>query len=223
MYAYRFLGVYATDAQAATAPYDVLATLDFGSTTARTKFGGDAIYDDIDKNGIIDSRDQVLVGNAYPTWTGGFSNYFNYKGFSLNVRTDFSLGATIYNYPRVFADSQFQGDLMPTKSFIEKSWKNQGDITNTPRYVHQVNGNVHRSSQYYESADYLCLREITLGYNLPSKLVNRLKISAVRINLTGANLYYFTKYQGQNPEEGGVDNGHYPNPRSIILGANISF
>lgn len=223
MYAYKQIGIYATDEEAANAPDDLGGTLDFGSTTKRTKYGGDVIYADIDNNNIIDGRDQVYVGNFFPTWTGGFSNYFTYKGFGLSIRTDFTTGHTIYNYARVFADSQFQGDLMPTKSFIEKSWKKQGDITNTPRYVHQVNGNVHRNSTYYEKGDFLALREITLSYSLPATLLKKLKLTGVKFNLTGNNLHYFTKYQGQNPEEGGVDNGHYPNPRGIILGANVSF
>jgi TonB-linked SusC/RagA family outer membrane protein len=123
MYAYKQVGIYATDADAAKAPYDTGATLDFGSNTARTKFGGDVNWADLDGNNIIDSRDQVYVGNWFPTWTGGFSNYFSYKNFSLAIRTDFTTGHTIYNYGKVFADGQLQGDAMPTKDFIEKSWK----------------------------------------------------------------------------------------------------
>ncbi|HMI05871.1 MAG TPA: hypothetical protein VK541_25515, partial [Pedobacter sp.] len=223
MYAYKQIGIYATDAEAALAPYDTGANTDFGSTTARTKFGGDVNWADIDGNNIIDSRDQVYMGNFYPTWTGGFSNYFNYKGFSLAIRTDFATGHTIYNYAKVFADGQLQGDAMPTKDFIEKSWKKQGDITNTPRYVHQINVNISRNSIYYEKGDFLALREVSLGYTLPSKLLKKIKMSSIRFNLTGSNLYYFTAYKGQSPEEGGVDNGRYPIPRTFTLGTNISF
>lgn len=223
MYAYKQIGIYATDAEAALAPLDMGATVDFGSTTARTKFGGDVNWADLDGNNIIDSRDQVYVGNFYPTWTGGFSNYFTYKGFSLSVRTDFATGHTIYNYAKVFADGQLQGDAMPTRDFIEKSWKKQGDITNTPRYVHQINVNIIRNSTYYEKGDFLALREVTLGYNLPASLLKKIRMSSVRFNLTGNNLHYFTKYSGQSPEEGGVDNGHYPVPRGFTLGTNISF
>jgi TonB-linked SusC/RagA family outer membrane protein len=223
MYAYKQVGIYATDAEAALAPYDTGATVDFGSATARTKYGGDVNWADIDGNNIIDPRDQVYVGNFYPTWTGGFSNYFSYKGFSLAIRTDFATGHTIYNYAKVFADGQQQGDAMPTKDFIEKSWKKQGDITNTPRYVHQINVNISRNSTYYEKGDFLALREVTLGYNLPASLLKKIRMSSVRFNLTGNNLHYFTKYSGQSPEEGGVDNGHYPIPRGFTLGTNISF
>lgn len=222
MYAYKQLGIYATDEEAAKAPVDMLATRDLVGG-GFTKYGGDVNYADLDGNNIIDAKDQVYVGNMFPTWTGGFSNYLNFKNFSLAVRTDFTTGHTIYNYAKVIADAQFQGDLMPTKDFIDKSWKKQGDITNTPRYVHQINGNVHRNSTYYEKGDFLALREITVGYNVPATLLRKVSLSSMRINLTGNNLHYFTKYSGPVPEEGGADNGHYPNPRSFVLGTNIAF
>jgi TonB-linked SusC/RagA family outer membrane protein len=221
MYAFKQIGIYATDADAAKGPVDRRATPDLVGG-GFTKYGGDVNYEDIDGNGIIDDRDQVYVGNVFPTWTGGFSNYFTYKSLSLAIRTDFTTGHTIYNYAKVIADAQFQGDLMPTKDFIDKSWKKQGDITNTPRYTYQINGDVHRNSTSYEKGDFLCLREVTLAYNLPANLLKRVKINGMRINVTGNNLYYLTKYSGPVPEEGGSDNGHYPNPRAIILGINIS-
>lgn len=223
MYAYKQIAIYRTDAEAAAGPYDTGATLDFGSSTARTKFGGDVNWADLDGNNIIDSRDQVYVGNWYPTWTGGFSNYFSYKNLSLAIRTDFTTGHTIFNYAKVFADGQLQGDAMPTKSFIEKSWKKQGDVTNTPRYVHQSNVNISRNANYYEKGDFLALREVTLSYSLPANLARKIKLGSVRFNVTGSNLYYFTNYTGANPEEGGIDNGRYPNPRTITFGANIGF
>lgn len=222
MYAYKQIGIYATDAEAANAPLDMGASADLGKTT-RTKYGGDVNYADLDGNNIIDGRDQVYVGNIFPTWTGGFSNYFTYKNITLAVRTDFTTGHTIYNYARAIADGQLQGDLMPTKDFIEKSWKKQGDITNTPRYTHQINGNISRNSTYYEKGDFLALREISLGYNLPATLLKKVRLSSMRVNLTGNNLHYFTKYRGPVPEEGGSDSGRYPTPRSFVLGTNISF
>jgi TonB-linked SusC/RagA family outer membrane protein len=224
MYAYQHLGVYATDEEALNAPLDLSVPLDqVAPANGRRKYGGDVIWADRDGNNIIDGRDQVYVGNMFPTWTGGFSNYLSYKNVSLSVRTDFTTGHTIYNYANVVADGQLQGDLMPTKDFIERSWKEQGDITNTPRYLFQNSqGNISRSSEYYEKGDFLALREVTLGYTLPASLLRKANISACRIHITGNNLHYFTKYRGPMPEDGGADNGRYPNPRTFILGVNIS-
>lgn len=224
MYAFKQIGIYATDADAATAPVDMSVPLDaVVPANGRKKYGGDVNFADMDGNGVIDNFDQVYVGNMFPTLTGGFANYFTYKSISLAVRTDFATGHTIYNYPKVVADGQLQGDLMPSKDFISKSWKKQGDITNTPRYLWQNSqGNITRNSTYYEKGDFLCIRELTLSYSLPQAMLRRIKLNGIRVNVTGNNLYYFTGYTGISPEDGGGDNGRYPNPRSLVLGLNVS-
>jgi TonB-linked SusC/RagA family outer membrane protein len=220
LYNWRALGVYATDADAAKAPIDNTINL-----TNKTKYGGDVIYDDIDKNGILDARDKVYMGNIYPNWTGGFSNTFSYKSLSLVVRMDFTMGMTAFNYAKAFADGQLQGDALPSKDYIAKMWKKQGDITNTPRYMWQdQQGNITHNSNYFENADYLSLREVTLSYSLPASLLQKVKLHNVRLNLTGNNLHYFSKYTGTAIEEGTAsDQGRYPNPRNFIFGANVTF
>lgn len=227
LFAYQQLGIYATDADAANAPKDMISP-----SAIKTRFGGDVIYADRDANGIIDSRDLVYVGSPYPVWTGGFNNYFTYKSFGLNIRTDFTTGNTIENYPAVIANSQAQGDALPLQSYIDKMWKKQGDVTNYPRYMWQdqpynvfrgsANGVAISNSTYYEKGDFLCLREVSLSYSLPLSLAQKAKLSNVKINVTGHNLHYFTAFTGLNPEDGGRDNGHYPITRTISFGINIT-
>lgn len=210
-------GVYTTDEEAANAPEDM-----FMSLADKTKYGGDAIFADLDGDGMVDDRDKVYLGNPYPTWTGGFTNTLRYKGLSLTARLDFATGHTIFNYARAFADGQLQGDALPTKTYFERMWKKPGDITNTPRYIwHNQQSNISKSSVYYEKGDYLALREITLSYKLPASVLGRVGLSNVRFHVTGNNLHYFTSYQGPVPEEGGRDNGHYPIPRNLIFGVNV--
>lgn len=219
MYGYKLIGVFATDGEAAKAPYDVSV-----NGNNKRKYGGDANFRDVDGNDTIDSRDQVYLGNPYPKWTGGLSSQVTYKNFSLFVRAAFTLGATIYNYPAVFADGQLQGDGLPTARFIKNSWKKQGDVTMTPRYVWQDQwSDVRADNYYYEKSDFLAIREITLAYTLPADWVRRMRVSNVRLNLTGSNLHYFTGYTGQNPDDGGQDNGHFPVPVSFTFAARVSF
>ncbi|GAB3904028.1 SusC/RagA family TonB-linked outer membrane protein [Mucilaginibacter boryungensis] len=227
LYAFHELGVYPTDAAAANAPIDNQAP-----SAIKKRFGGDVIWDDLDKNGIIDGRDLVYVGNPYPTLSGGFNNYFTYKSFGLNIRTDFTTGNTIWNYPAVIANAQAQGDASPLQSYLDKMWKAQGDVTMVPRYTWQdqpynifrgsVNGVSLGNSTYYEKGDFLCLREVTLSYKLPAQLTRKIGLSGARVNFTGYNLHYFTSYTGLNPEDGGMDNGHYPIVRTFSLGVNIT-
>jgi TonB-linked SusC/RagA family outer membrane protein len=220
---YQFLGVYATDEEAANAPVDDLTPI-----ADKTFRGGDVILGDIDGNGRIDTRDKVYAGNIYPTFMGGFSNWFTWNNFTLAVRTDFTVGQTIFNYTRGTLIGQFQGDNGLGKELL-RSWQKPGDVTDIPIFVYadqQVKNRMYRNAEgntfFYERGDFLALREITLSYDLPRNLLQRVKIQALRVNVTGNNLHYFTKFTGLNPEFGGTDSGRFPIPRNIIFGVNLT-
>ena len=234
LYTYKKLGVYATDEEALAGPTDELVA---GSD--KTKLGGDAIFLDVDGNGVIDTRDRVYAGNIYPDWTGGFSNFFSYKGLSLTIRTDFAIGHTIRNRTMATFMGQWQGDIGILKDVLN-SWENQGDQTNVSRYYwadqlaqnsqfrrggpSDAAGNIFINSDWNEKADYINIREVTLSYNFSGlAFLERAKVSSLRLFATGNNLKYFTKYSGLMPEEGGLDNGRYPNPRTFTFGANVVF
>ncbi|MBZ4190910.1 SusC/RagA family TonB-linked outer membrane protein [Niabella sp. 3A5MI-3] len=219
MFTYKQIGVYATDEEAAKAIPDNVPT-----NANKFKRGGDAIWQDTDGNGVIDSRDRVYIGNPYPSWTGGFNNYFTYKGIGLNIRTDFTTGNTIYNYPAAFANAQAQGDALPLQSYIDNMWKKPGDVTMTPRYVWQDQpSNIFRGNNfYYEKGDFLCLRQIAVSYTFP-RYINKIHLSNLKVFFSGNNLYYFTAFTGINPEDGGQDNGHYPVTRTYTLGISATF
>ena len=223
-YTYKMLGVYATDEEAAGAPVDNLTPI-----ADKKVYGGDAIIADLDGNNIIDTRDQVYAGNIYPTMHGGFSSSFSYKNLSLTVRTDYTVGQTIYNYTRLTLIAQLQGDNGLSSELL-RSWENQGDVTDIPQFVYadqQVRNKLYRNvasnDMFYERGDFLSLREVTLAYTLPASLMERVKIARARINVTGHNLHYFTKFKGLNPEYGGQDNGRFPIPRNIVVGLNVTF
>lgn len=222
LFAYQQEGIFATDEEALGAPVDQIMTI-----ADRTKYGGDVKWADRDNNGIIDARDRAYMGNIFPVWTGGFTNTFGYKNLFLTVRLDYTTGHTIYNYTRAFMNGMWKTNMNLTQEMVENSWKEQGDDTYLPRYY--WNGDrgqqniIRGNSEYYESGDFLAIREVTLSYTFPSKLVERLNLDNIRLNITGSNLYYFTKYKGLNPEEGGRDYGRYPIPRNIIFGAKILF
>lgn len=235
IYGYKALGIYQTDADAAKAPTDNVIG------AVKTKHAGDVIWQDTDGNGVIDTRDKVYLGNPFPKWTGGFSNTVSYKNLSLYLRLDFSTGYSIFNYARAFLDGNYQGDNAPTQDYLDHSWKQAGDNTNIPKYnpsdassaQNILRGNAASgiSSQYVEKGDYLAIRELTLSYSIPSVLLKKIKISGLRVNISGNNLHYFTNYKGLNPEDGGFttssslrgDYGRYPVTRSIIFGANVTF
>jgi hypothetical protein len=161
------------------------------------------------------------------------------------------LGATIYNEARARFVGQFQGNYGLISESLQ-SWQKEGDITDVPRYrwADQTNqNNLFRSeasgaayntnmfqgnSRYYESGDFFCIREVTLGYSFSKEVLSKAKIAALRLYVTGSNLHYFTDYQGLSPEVQGIDGGSslglnsagatgtYPVPKSYLLGLNIS-
>lgn len=222
-YTYNMLGVYATDAEAANAPLDNLTPI-----ADKKVYGGDAIIADLDGNKILDTRDQVYAGNMYPKWTGGFSNSFSYKNMGLYIRTDFTAGQTVFNYTNLTMIAQLQGDNGLSKELLQ-SWQKPGDVSELPVFVYadqQVRNKLYRgaagTTRFYEKGDFLAIRELTFTYDVPKALLQKAKISALRFNVTGHNLHYFTKYSGLNPEYGGQDNGRYPIPRNIIFGLNVT-
>lgn len=220
LFGYVQESIYATDEEALAGPTDMLVIGD-----DKTKGGGDVNWRDVDNNGIIDERDQVFMGNIYPDWTGGIRNYFSYKNIGLNIGLDYTLGQTIYNETAARVLGNFSGQNA-IGGDITRSWQNQGDVTDIPRYYwadQNQKQNLRRgNSMYYEKGNFLCIREISLVYTLPQDLADRIHMSNVRFNVSANNLHYFTNFRGLNPEEGGTDNGRYPNPRNITFGIKIS-
>lgn len=221
LYAYKQLGVYATDDEAVKGPKDAI--------NAKPRAGGDVRWQDTDGDGTITDKDRVYVGNIYPTWTGGFSNYLSYKNIGLVVRMDYMTGHTIYAAQKRSWDIAGTGNTNLTQDLVERSWKKQGDITDVPQFLFldPKNNSARGSSFYYYKGDYLALREVTISYTLPARLANKIKMSSIRLNVTANNLHYFTKYDRNagviNTDEGGTNNGRYPTSRDIVIGASLTF
>lgn len=229
MFGFKQLYIFTTDEEAKNATLDNLIP-----HADKTKYGGDAEWADLDGNGVIDAHDRLKLGNQYPKWTGGVSNTISYKGIELSIRADFALGHTIYNWAKALMLSGYSTiNGLPTD--IYESWQNPGDIAKYPRLYwggQSAQRNIARlgdtrldggNSIFYESGNYLALREVTLAYNLPTVITKKIRLSGVRIYVTGNNMHYFTKYSGLNPEVGGREDGGNPLSRNITLGANINF
>jgi len=189
---------------------------------------GDIRYKNLDGNNAIDSKDQTFIGNPNPKFTYSLTNSFSYKGFDFSIFLNGVYGSKIYNYSRMKTEADYNVYQNQLTSVL-----NRYSATNTngslPRYNQWNNNNLRISSRFIESGSYLRIQNVALGYNLPKKWISK-GISNIRMYVSAQNLYTFTKYSGYDPELGSfnnsvltsnIDYGHYPNPRTVTIGANI--
>jgi TonB-linked SusC/RagA family outer membrane protein len=188
---------------------------------------GNTVYEDVNGDGRITIADRQIVGSIWPKFFGGLTNNFTYKGFDVNAFLAFSYGNKVYNHNKFFGEG---GGARDAARIIFASnndrWQQPGDITDVPR-PDGVNVNNYRDggSRWLEDGSFLRLRSLTIGYTVPVR-----KITALRLYVTGANLFTLTKYTGLDPEsssssgqnEQGIDLGTPPQPRSVQVGINIT-
>jgi TonB-linked SusC/RagA family outer membrane protein len=197
--------------------------------------GGDLMYVDQNKDGVIDEADKVVVGRSQPKIYGGLNNTFTFKGFSLDVFLQYSLGNDVVNGTRWMLEQggPFDNGLVS----MARSWRTQGDVTDIPRIGERtVDGrgsgiNTYgQTSRWVEDGSYLRLKNVALNYNLPKPLSAKLRMSNIRLYVSGQNLLTFTRYKGYDPEFNnstnvlllGFDFMNYPLPRRVVGGINIT-
>ncbi|MUP39197.1 SusC/RagA family TonB-linked outer membrane protein [Labilibaculum euxinus] len=223
-YGWNYLGVYSRDE-------DNVNHVRMGSSNGKEFRGGDPIWDDLNGDNIIDDNDKQIIGNAQPKFTGGFNNDFSYKNFSLNVFFQFTYGNDIYSNLNMMRNWVFAYNNVSTDAL--NRWKEQGDVTDYPRPIRldPLKNEYQRvSNRWIEDGSFLRLKNITLAYNVPEQILNKLKISGLKFYVTGQNLVTWTHYTGYDPEVSsysglrlGVDDGSYPQSRTYIFGLNVQF
>jgi TonB-linked SusC/RagA family outer membrane protein len=191
---------------------------------------GDVRFVDINDDDEIDSDDREIIGSPHPKVTYGINTNFTYKAFDLNMFFMGASGLEIYNGDRMQGlDASYPFNLY---SDITGRWTGPGTSNSIPR-VSTLRENLnHRTSDLFiEKGDYLRLKNITLGYTLPADMIDKIGLSRLRLYLSGQNVFILTDYSGLDPELGlsdsnlqqNVDFAQFPQARTFMLGANISF
>ena len=202
-------------------------------TNKKFKQLGDAQWYQTYKNDTIDQRQFVYVGRTTPKGSGSFFLNGSYKGFRLYAAFDYAYGFVILNNEKLRGLSQVQGSQNGTKDILNTwtptnptatlpmfYWANQGR-----NYATDASGN-NPPANMWEKGDYIMLRELTLNYELTKNKLNKIfkdKVKGLSIYVSGSNLAYFTTYSGTFPEVGGLDNGRYPLPKRLTIGAQLAF
>ncbi|OQP63252.1 SusC/RagA family TonB-linked outer membrane protein [Niastella vici] len=197
---------------------------------------GDIRYKDLSgpdgkPDGKIGSEDVTFIGDPNPKFTYGITNSFTYKGFDFSFFLQGVQGSKIFNWTRKYTESLSSVYLNQSTKVMER-YTSSNTGASIPRYNQWNNNNTRNSDRYIEDGSYLRIQNISIGYNFPAKWINKAKMSNARLYLSAQNIKTFTNYSGYDPEIGSfnknvlsqnVDNGHYPNPRTITVGANIEF
>jgi TonB-linked SusC/RagA family outer membrane protein len=193
---------------------------------------GNAVFEDVNKDGVINVADRQILGTAAPDFFGGLTNNLSYKGFDLGILFSYQSGNKVFNLNRFFGEG---GGTRDANRVIFASqlnrWQKPGDITDVPRVTaFGQNYTLEQNSRFLEDGSFLKLRSVTLGYTLPQSLTRAIKLDVVRIYAIGTNLLTFTKYTGPDPEANvtglqnvqGLDLGTPPQPRSLQVGINVT-
>ncbi|MCC5929072.1 MAG: TonB-dependent receptor [Cyclobacteriaceae bacterium] len=193
---------------------------------------GDPIWTVLDaERNFNPNLDRKVVGDANPTFFGGFTNSLYYKNFDFMFFFQFVYGNRMFNQTRMYQEhgGTTRENFLATQ--LDR-WQQPGDITMVPRMTLQNYASNLRPSRFIEDASFLRLKNISLGYNLPMNIINPIGVSKMRIYVAAQNLWTLTNYTGLDPELSGnmtnplaqgVDLNTTPQPRLYMAGVNLSF
>ncbi|MDC6365862.1 MULTISPECIES: TonB-dependent receptor [Flavobacteriaceae] len=195
---------------------------------------GDVRFVDMTGDGIIDDQDRVVIGDPNPDVTYGLNLGLNYKNFDINAFFLGEAGVDIYNADRM----QGLDPTYPFNMYAEaiNRWNGEGTSNSIPRMTTNRDNLNHRTSDLFvENGGFFRLKNLSIGYNLPSEILNPIGIEKIRIYVTGQNVFTITDYSGMDPELGyinqntygnlqkNVDYAQYPQARTFTLGTTIKF
>jgi hypothetical protein len=214
-YGYKTDGIFQTQAELNAYPH---MTGPSGATV------GSLRYVDMNGDGKIDGRDRTYMGSPIPTFVFGFSAGFEYRGFDLSIDIQGQTGNKIFN-----AKAMIRPDQYNYESNVLGAWTGPGTSTTEPK-ASSGGYNYLPSDHFIQDGSFLRIRDLILGYSVPSKITKKAYIQKLRIYLKADNLLTWTKYTGYTPEIGssdplssGVDFGAYPTTSVYSIGLNLNF
>jgi len=184
---------------------------------------GDIRFVDVNGDGVLNSDDRTYIGDPIPDFIMGLNFSMNYKNFDFVAYAFASVGNDIVrNYERA------QPNVNRLSSTLDR-WTGPGTSNTVPRVTTAATANNIFSDYYVEDGSYLRLQRISLGYQIPEKITQKVKIKQVRFFVAVNNLFTLTKYTGFDPAAssgspigGGFDSGFYPASRTYWFGFNIN-
>jgi TonB-linked SusC/RagA family outer membrane protein len=196
------------------------------SSQAGSAKAGDFKYVDQNKDGVIDAKDRISLGNPNPKYTYGINTNWSYMNFDLTLDFQGVAGVKVYN-----ANLGYRfGNENFTEDFYKNRWHGEGTSNFYPSANIGGGNNYVPNSFYVEDGSYFRIRNMQLGYTLPAGLAQRIHAKSLRAYVNAQNAFNFFKYNGFSPEisggspiSRGIDVSVYPLSATYNFGVNVSF
>jgi TonB-linked SusC/RagA family outer membrane protein len=198
-----------------------------------TETGAPQWYKDATRTEIVTSYNQaqrvLLDKTAAPKAFGSFGTTVNYKGIGLDAMFYYNFGNYIYNgfYQYQNSGGAYVGSYNQSANELNR-WQNPGDVTDVPKLVYGGTNSFAASDRLLNKGDFIRLRDVTLSYSLPKSIIDRAKVSNVRLYARGSNLWTWIKddklaFDPEAGGTGGTNNFELFIPKTITFGVNVGF
>ena len=198
--------------------------------TGLNKENGYPEFEDLNNDGIISDADKDFIGSAIPDFTYGVTLNASWKGFDAVIFGTGSHGNHIYQW---LSRPDNPGSNLLQSAF-DSRWTASNKNGTYPAADTPADILAHYtfSRATVKDGSFFKIKQIQLGYSVPSQLLKKISLSSVRAYVSLEDFFIFTKYDGFDPEataasqsvqQAGIDSGSYPTSKKVILGVNISF
>lgn len=221
---------YQLNGQTYTGPVNQMR---YGTDKGTIFRGGDVRWDDLNGDGVINDDDRQMIGCGQPDFTGGLNTEFRWKGLRIGAFFQFSVGGDIINVYEANRNAHIYGTLTQASPvYLAQSWLAPGDVAKypIPSITRSTIQNTRlNSSLWVEDGSYIRLKNLKVGYTLPKKCLEKMKMTDFTISVMMQNFFTWTNYDGFDPEitsSGfaiGYDSNSYPRAKSILCSLNMTF
>jgi TonB-linked SusC/RagA family outer membrane protein len=237
-YGFKFKGVYPTDADAVAYDADGNVLYDLGGNPIYMRYGnadgyrfrgGDAIYEDINHDGLINELDIVKIGDSNPDYFGGFGPKLTWKNLIFNFFFHYRIGHDIVNRTKMLNENMYNRNNQSVAAL--NRWRRQGDITDVPRALYDQGYNWLGSDRFVEDGSFVRFKSASVSYNFKD-LFKKLQFKDLKLHFMIYNLYTWTNYTGVDPEVPmlsddpffiGEDDADTPPPKNFIVSLHMRF
>ena len=187
---------------------------------------GELNYRDVNGDGIVSASDRTYIGDPNPDFTYGMTNTFRWKGVTLSILLQGTYGNDVYNVSKMETQGMYDGKNQTTE--VLDRWQVPGQITDVPK----AGFDLRNSTYFLEDGSYLRVKDISLSYDVPRKVLKPLHLTRLMPYVSATNLLTITSYSGMDPEVNqygnsgavqGIDWGTYPMCRSFVVGMKVEF